>query len=152
MANTADIAKNKRAVELATFHVGEALCGMDILEVQEINKLTQMTTIPQAPDYVRGILNLRGQIVTIIDLGRKLGLSSIELSQESRNIIIDSEGEYIGLMVDSIGDVQAADLDMIESPPANIGSVQGKFFHGIFKTEESLIGILNMEEVLKGEE
>jgi purine-binding chemotaxis protein CheW len=60
-----------RTVEMATFYVGKALCGMDILNVQEINKLMDMTTVPQSPDYVMGILNLRGQIVTIIDLGEK---------------------------------------------------------------------------------
>ena len=67
-------------VELATFYVGSALCGMDILNVQEINKLMEMTKVPQAPDYVTGILNLRGQIVTVVDLGKKLGLTSIEFS------------------------------------------------------------------------
>lgn len=63
---------DKKIVELATFYVGNALCGMDILKVQEINKLMQMTKVPQAPEYVLGILNLRGQIVTILDLGKKL--------------------------------------------------------------------------------
>ena len=71
---------DKRIVELATFYVGDALCGMDILKVQEINKLMQMTKVPQAPDYVVGILNLRGQIVTIIDLGLKLGLGATDIS------------------------------------------------------------------------
>ena len=81
-----------RAVEMATFYVGQALCGMDILNVQEFNKLMDMTTVPQAPDYVMGILNLRGQIVTIIDLGKKLDLGSTELSEMSRNIIVNCKG------------------------------------------------------------
>ena len=79
---------NKSVVELATFFVGDALCGMDILKVQEINKLIEMTRVPQAPEYVLGILNLRGEIVTIIDLGKKLGLKSTELSNKTRNIIV----------------------------------------------------------------
>jgi len=143
--------KNNQAVELATFYVGQALCGMDILRVQEINKLTEITKVPQAPEYVIGILNLRGQIVTVIDLGKKLGLSSIELGDESRNIVVSSHSEYIGLLVDSISDIVKAEREKIEPPPANIGGVQGKFFEGVFKTEESLIGILNVEEVLKVE-
>ncbi|MBW2036450.1 MAG: purine-binding chemotaxis protein CheW [Deltaproteobacteria bacterium] len=143
--------KNNQTVELATFYVGQALCGMDILRVQEINKLTEITKVPQAPEYVIGILNLRGQIVTVIDLGKKLGLSSIELGDESRNIVVSSHSEYIGLLVDSISDIVKAEREKIEPPPANIGGVQGKFFEGVFKTEESLIGILNVEEVLKVE-
>ncbi len=137
-----------KAIELATFYVGQALCGMDILKVQEINKLMQMTKVPQAPEYVVGILNLRGQIVTIIDLGRKLGLSSTELKEESRNIIVNSKDEYIGLLTERISDVIQADWDKVEPPPANIGEVQGKFFKGVFKTETSLVGILDVDEVL----
>lgn len=140
-----------RTVEMATFYVGEALCGMDILNVQEINKLMDMTTVPQAPDYVMGILNLRGQIVTIIDLGKKLDLGSTELSEMSRNIIVNCKDEHIGLLVTRISDVVEADLDKVEPPPANIGGVQGKFFKGVFKTEKRLIGILDVEKVLENE-
>ena len=138
-------------LELATFYVGDALCGMDILKIQEINKLMVMTKVPQAPDYVMGILNLRGQIVTIIDLGKKLGLSSTELTGKSRNIIVNSKGEYIGLMAARISDVMHSDISKIEPPPANIGGVQGKYFTGVFKTEDKLIGVLDVEEVLKEE-
>ncbi len=140
-----------QTVEMATFYVGKALCGMDILNVQEINKLMDMTTVPQAPDYVMGILNLRGQIVTIIDLGKKLNLGSTELSEMSRNIIVNSKDEYIGLLVTRISDVVEADLEKMEPPPANIGGVQGKFFKGVFKTKERLIGILDVEKVLENE-
>jgi purine-binding chemotaxis protein CheW len=145
---TAIQGKNK-TVELASFYVGNALCGMDILNVQEINKNIEMTKVPQAPEYVLGVLNLRGRIVTVIDLGRKVGLSSTKLSRESRNIVVDSKDEYIGLLVDRIADVELAEWDKVEPAPANIGGVQGRFFEGVFKTSHSLIGILNVEEVLK---
>ncbi|MDY6974393.1 MAG: chemotaxis protein CheW [Thermodesulfobacteriota bacterium] len=142
---------SNETVEMATFYVGEALCGMDILKIQEINKHVKMTRVPQAPDYVMGILNLRGQIVTIIDLGKKLGLSSTSLSHESRNIIVNSKGEYVGFLIDRISDVVQARRDKLEAPPANIGGLQGKFLKGVFKTEDCLVGILDIEEVL-GEE
>ena len=138
-----------RTVELATFYVGDSLCGMDILKVQEINKLLEMTEVPLAPDYVKGILNLRGQIITVIDLGSKLKLLDTETNGETRNIIVNSNGEYIGLLVDRIGDVERTDEENIEPPPANIGSIQGRYFEGVFKKENSLIGILNIEEILK---
>jgi purine-binding chemotaxis protein CheW len=138
-------------VELASFYVGEALCGMDILKVQEINKLIEMTRVPQAPEYVLGILNLRGEIVTIIDLGKKLGLKSTELNHKTRNIIVNSNGEHIGLMVEQISDVIQVEWEKVEPPPANIGDVQGKYFTGVFKTEDRLIGILDVEKVLKEE-
>ena len=150
MANHADIKHiGNKTVELATFYIGDSLCGMDILKVQEINKLLEMTEVPLAPDYVRGILNLRGQIVTVIDLGNKLNLSDTVTTGETRNIIVNSNGEYIGLLVDRIGDVERTVEDKIESPPANIGKIQGRYFEGVFKKENSLIGILNVEEILK---
>lgn len=148
MAKSASTNISNGSVELATFYVGEALCGMDILKIQEINKLMEMTTVPQAPDYVMGILNLRGQIVTIIDLGKRLGLSSIAIDDFSRNIIVNSQNEHVGLLVSKIGDVITADWDKVESPPANIGGIQGVFFKGVFKTENHLIGILDAEKVL----
>jgi purine-binding chemotaxis protein CheW len=139
----------KNIIELATFYVGNALCGMDILKVQEINKLMEMTKVPQAPDYMVGILNLRGQIVTIIDLGQKLGLGNVEISNESRNIIINAPGEHVGLLVTKISDVVMADPDKIEPAPANMSGIQGSFFVGVYKTENKLIGILDIKEVLK---
>jgi purine-binding chemotaxis protein CheW len=141
-------AEKRSTVELATFYIGEALCGMDILNVQEINKLMDMTKVPQAPSYVTGILNLRGQIVTVIDLGKKLGLTCLNLNDSARNIIVNSENEYIGLLVSSISDVVEAQWDKVEDPPANIGGLQGAFFKGVFKTEDRLIGILDVNKVL----
>ena len=150
MARKKDTKRNGTTVELATFYAGEALCGMDILKIQEINKLLDMTPIPQAPDYVRGILNLRGQIVTVIDLCKKLGLRSAESNRdENRNIIVNSVKEYVGLLVERISDVVRADWEEVQPPPANIGGVQGKYFEGVYKTDNSLIGILNADEVLK---
>lgn len=149
MTNT--IKTEKNIIELATFYVGDALCGMDILKVQEINKLMEMTRVPQAPSYVTGILNLRGQIVTIIDLGKKLGLDETSLGDDPRNIIVNAPGEHIGLLVRQISDVVMANPDKIEPAPANMSGIQGNFFTGVYKTENKLIGILDVEEVLKME-
>ncbi|MEA3357800.1 MAG: chemotaxis protein CheW [Thermodesulfobacteriota bacterium] len=151
MTKTAETKIKDKTTKLATFYIGDALCGMDILKVQEINKFTDVTKVPQSPEYVIGILNLRGQIVTVIDIGKKIGLSSTTVTEMSRNIIIKLQNEYIGLLVDSIGDVVLADMKKIEKPPANIGGIQGNFFEGVFMAEKDLIGILDVEKVLKGE-
>jgi purine-binding chemotaxis protein CheW len=151
MPQSAQTETHNNTVELTTFFVGEALCGMDILKVQEVNKLIEMTRVPQAPEYVSGILNLRGEIVTIIDLGRKLDLKSSEMSDKTHNIIVNSNGEHIGLMVEKISDVVQTEWENIEAPPANIGGVQGKYFTGVFKTEDRLIGILDIEKLLEEE-
>ena len=109
-----------KTVELATFYVGDSLCGMDILKVQEINKLLEMTEVPLAPDYVKGILNLRGQIVTVIDLGSKLNLADTDTGSDTRNIIVNSNGEYIGLLVDRIGDVERTEEEKGDSSDSGL--------------------------------
>ncbi|KJR96773.1 MAG: chemotaxis protein CheW [Desulfobulbaceae bacterium BRH_c16a] len=152
MTETRKTSHGKKIVELATFYVGDALCGMDILKVQEINKLMQMTKVPQAPEYVVGILNLRGQIVTIIDLGLKLGLGATDISQDPRNIIVNSSGGHVGLLVKKISDVVSADMERQELAPANMRGIQGEYFTGVYKTDNNLIGILNVDKVLSIED
>ncbi len=140
---------SSKDIEFSTFYVGGALCGIDILNIQEINKNFEITKVPQASGYVEGILNLRGRIVTIIDLGKKLGLKPSTKEKDNRNIIVNSDDEHIGLLVDSISDVVQAQKNDIEPAPSNIGGVKGKFFQGVLKTEAQLIGILDIDEVLK---
>ncbi len=136
-------------LEFSTFYVGGALCGINILNIQEINKHFEITKVPQAPEYIQGILNLRGRIVTIVDLAKKLGLSAVNKDKDNRNIIVNSEEEHIGLLVDAINDVVLASREDIEPAPSNIGGVRGKYFQGVLKTEKQLIGILDIDEVLK---
>lgn len=143
-----NINHNNTTAELATFYIGKDLWGIDILNVQEINKIFDITPVPQSPDYVKGIINLRGKIVTIIDLGEKLGLSPSKQSSDRCNIIVNMQDEYIGLLVDSIQDITIIDWNEVEASPANIESINERFFKGVFKTEKSLIGILDLEKVL----
>ncbi len=152
MATDTGTQTDQGTLKLATFRVGDALCGIDILHIQEINKLMDMTAVPQSPDYVRGILNLRGKIVTVIDLRKKLGLVRADLGNRTRNIIVAAKGEAIGLLVSDIGDVVATSGSQFEPPPANIGEIQGKYFSGVTKTEKQLIGMLDLEQVLSEEE
>ena len=152
MAQIADTGEKISTFQLVTFHVGEALCGLDILSVRGINKRPEITPVSQAPDYVMGILNLRGQIVTVIDLGKRLGLSPFELSPMSRVIVVGFDSEDVGLLVDRVRDVVPGDGEQVEPPPANLEGVRGRFFEGVLKTGESLIGILDIEEVLREEE
>ena len=150
MAESISVSSDNNSMEFATFYIGDALCGMDILRIQEINKQMEMTRVPQAPNYVSGILNLRGQIVTVIDLNKKLGLTTTgSIKDDRRNIIVKSQEEYVGLLVDRISDVVKVEWDKVEPPPAGMDGLQGKFFKGVYKTEKSLVGILEMEEVLK---
>ena len=136
--------------EFVSFYIGDALCGISILRAQEIIKFPNLITqAPLAPEYVFGLLNLRGQLITVIDIGKKLGLSPVKPGKDSRNIIVNSQEEHIGLLVDSVGDFLQVEPGEIASAPSNLGSLQGKFFKGVYKTDNRLIGILDVDEILK---
>ncbi len=136
------------ALQMSCFFVGSALCGIDINVIQEMNKQMEMTRVPQAPSYVLGIMNLRGRIVTIIDLGRKLGLSPSKTTETSRIIIVNSRDENIGLLVDRVTDVVTAKWEDVEPTPSNIKGVKGKYFQGVLKSSKDLVAVLDVEEVL----
>lgn len=94
-------------------------------------------------------MNLRGQIVTVIDLGRKLGMSPVKNSEENRITIVNWNDEFVGLLVDKISDVVTAAKEDIMPPPSNIKGAQGKYFQGVIKKDEHLIGVLEIDAVLQ---
>jgi purine-binding chemotaxis protein CheW len=133
------------ASEYATFYLKDALCGIALSSIQEINQPSVLTMVPQSPDYVMGVINLRGKIVTVIDTAKRLGLSSIRQSHTMRNIIVNANDESVGLMVDRIGNVISVEPRQVDTPPANIGEVPGRCFDAVYKTDEQLVGLLSLK-------
>ncbi len=143
------LGRTGHSMDIVTFYLGDVLFGIDILAVQEIVRQLEVTKAYGSPEFVYGVLNLRGQIMTIIDIGKKLGLDERESKQGGRIIIVNSSNEPIGLLVDGIGDALHVEPGGIKPPPANLGGVQAVYFCGVVSTEEHLIGVLNLEPVLK---
>ena len=137
------------SVELAIFNVGDITCALKSIEVQEIIKFQEITVVHHAPDYVRGVINLRGQIVTIIDMRKKFNMDRVDISASMRIVIVKFGEEIVGLLVDGVSDIINADIDEIDPPPSNLSGLNGSFFIGIFKKEDSLVAILNIQEILK---
>ncbi len=134
--------------EFATFYLGDLLTGVDIRQIQEIDRHLELTAIPHAPPWVRGVTNLRGEVVTVLDLRMVAQLETSEITEQSRNVIVDSQGEQIGLLVDRVADVVTVRTDEIEPPPANIGGIDSRFFRGVYKLNSELLVLLNVEEAL----
>jgi len=137
--------------QYATFYVGNLLLGIDISQVQEVNRQLDVTSVPQAPKCVRGVINLRGEVTTVIDLRTILGLKQTEVTAESRNLILNYKDETLGFLVDRISDILALRTDEINPPPTNINSIQGKFFLGVHALETEILVLLNLEAVLAEE-
>ena len=135
-------------IEYLTFHIHQSVYGINIFDIQEVTKVSDITTIPRSPDFVEGIINLRGNIVTILNLGKKLGVKPIETQEENHVIIITLDDEYIGLMIDGVDTVIYSKTMDIESAPANMGGANEAFFEGVLKTSDQLVGILNLDKVL----
>lgn len=133
--------------QFVTFRIDSNLLGIDILNVREINRILDITPVQHAPDYIRGLVNLRGQTVTVFDLGIRLGLSLREITAESHNIIL--KNDTVGLLVDSIGDVVNADETQIKPPPANIGKIESEFVDGVVRLDEKLLVVLSAQRVLE---
>jgi purine-binding chemotaxis protein CheW len=145
----ADRAEIHSLGDFLVFYIGATLYGVSSEEISEIQRQFHLTPVPLAPYYVKGLLNLRGTIVTVIDLASRLGLGETSASQENRVLIVSCGKELIGLLLEKIDDVVKIDLTTREKIPANMDKIQRPFFLGVAKSGSRLIGILNLQEILK---
>ncbi len=141
-------ASANNSIEFLIFQVGDIRCGIDILKMDGINWVPMITPVYGAPDYVKGLLNLRGQVVTVLDLGKRLGFEACEITRKSRIIIVISNGENIGLLVDSVAEVIVYDEKDLKPTPENTMESQRIFFRGIIKKANRLIALLDVTEIL----
>ncbi len=137
-----------QTVLLSTFYVREALCALDASGVQEVIRVGSMTPVRHGPEEVAGVMNLRGKIVTLLDLGMILGFGKGEITRESRIFIIEDRNEFLGLLVDKVTDVIEFDPSRREALPLNIPASQARFFQGVCRAGGNVIAILNSPEVL----
>ncbi len=134
-------------VQLATFYVGDLFVGIEIEKVQEINRRTVLVPAPGAPPQVRGVVNLRGEVVTVLDLRWILGLPTVPVSGQSRNVVTQAEGELVGLLVDRVADIMSISNSAIAPAPPNL-DVDSEFVRGVYRTQKEILLVLNLERVL----
>lgn len=138
---------------LVLFSVGPMLCGLQISKVREINKHMEITRVFHAPPTVRGIMNLRGQIITVVDLSVVFGFEPPEMSDQLRLLVVNSPtGESIGFLVDEVDDIVPAESDDLVPPPSNTSGVAGEFFSGVFKMENDLVALLDIESIIQSQQ
>jgi len=135
--------------QYATFSVGSLFFGIEVLQVQEVLRYLEMTRVPLAPDVIEGLINLRGQIVTAVDMRSRLGLPKREEGQSPMNMVVRSEDGAVSLLVDEIGDVLEVRADTYEPCPDNLSREQRELIRGIYKLSGRLLLILDTERVLQ---
>ena len=135
-----------------TFYLSGSLCGIDIAIAKEINKNVDYTPVPNALDYVVGLLNLRGQIVTLVDLARLLHFKETSEQRKSHCIILKKNAIHsdpVGFFIDKMGDVIDVTSDMYQTAPANIGDIEDGFISKVIKLKHEVVLMLNFEKILK---
>jgi purine-binding chemotaxis protein CheW len=134
------------------FQLGKETFGVDIAKVWEIINFQHITKVPQAAEFIEGIINLRGKVIPVLDLRKRFCLESTEDSKAMRIIVVEIIGNVMGIMVDGVSEVLRINSDIVEAPPAAITNVDADYIEGVAKLEDKLIIILNIEKVLSAGE
>jgi purine-binding chemotaxis protein CheW len=134
--------------QFCTFYVNGLFFGVEVLKVQEVIRYQGMTRVPLAPPMIQGLINLRGQIVTAIDLRRRLELAPREGDQLPMNVVVRSDDGAVSLLVDEIGDVVEIQDDIYERPPETLKGVARELVQGVYKLKEHLLLILDTEKTV----
>ena len=134
--------------QFCTFYLDRSLFGVEVHKVQEVLRDQDMTHVPLAPDVVRGLINLRGQIVTAIDLRARLQRGQRKGEGRSMNVVLRTEEGAVSLLVDEIGDVVEVDAAALERPPENLGGIGRELIQHVVKVENELLLLLDTDKVL----
>ena len=146
--------KRKKAAEatehLATFFLGDEEYGVDVRLVQEIIRVAEITQVPRAPEFVKGVINLRGRIIPVVDLKRKLGLGDVVLGRLSRVVVVKLRDRMIGLLVDGASQVLKVLVSCIEAAPEEIvdAAIEQSAIRGVAKLEKRLIILIDLARIL----
>lgn len=139
-------------LQLVSFVVGAEEFAIPILSVQEINRMMQITRVPQSPGFIEGVINLRGKIIPVMDLRKRFGLGEKETSSDARVVVVEVTGRVIGFTVDRVNEVLRIDSKIIEPPPTMVTTVDTEFVQGVGKLEDRLLILLDLNRLFSTEE
>ncbi len=135
--------------QLVVFSLGLEEFAVNIMQVQEIIRMPEITRIPRSPDYVKGVINLRGKIIVVMDLDKRFGMSQKDMTDESRVVVVDIEGTVIGLVVDSVSEVIRLQGSKIDQTPEIIAQkINAEYLKGVGKLEDRLLILLDLENII----
>lgn len=147
-ASEADLSLDSEVTQIVSFTLGDVEYGIDILLVHEILRIPEITRLPNAPSFIRGVINLRGNVIPVVDVRERFGFSKVETNDLSRIIVIETDGRLVGLFVDNVSQVIRISEKNIDPPSALIEGVSEDFIAGIGRLNDRLIVILQMKFIL----
>jgi len=150
--NETDVDANDEVLQWVTFQLEQETYGINVMQVQEVLRYSEIAPVPGAPSYVLGIINLRGNVVTVIDTRLRFGLQTTEVTDNSRIVIIESEQQVIGILVDSVAEVVYLKTSEIDSAP-NVGTDESaRFIQGVSNRDDELLILVDLDKMLTDEE
>ncbi len=141
-----------KIIQLVGFKVDREFFGVPIGMVKEIVRLPEITPVPDTPEFVEGVINLRGKIVPVIDMRKRLGAASIDYGRASRVLILELGGKIVGLIVDSASEILKISEEAVEPPPELVSSIGGDYITGVGKLNDKLIVMLDLTKLMSVEE
>jgi purine-binding chemotaxis protein CheW len=138
-------------LQLVTFEVGEEEFAVDILAVQEINRMMDLTRVPQSPPDVEGVINLRGRILPVVDLRKRFGFPIRERTPEARIIVVEIHSRVLGFTVDRVHEVLRIPSSIVEPAPAMVCSIDSDFIAGVGKLNDRLLILLDLNRLFSAE-
>ncbi len=150
--NTDSYAVARLMMQFVIFNIINEEFAIDIKKVKEIIRVKKSTRVPQAPSFIQGVINLRGDVIPVVDLRKRFGLDATEITNETRTVIVEMRDDLLGLIVDAVTEVLRIDEEEIEPPPKNIAGLKAEYISGVGKVDERLLIILNIEKLLTSEE
>lgn len=144
--------QNDEVLQWVTFCLDEEVYGINVMQVQEVLRYTDIAPVPGAPSYVLGIINLRGNVVTVIDTRTRFGLGQNDITEHSRIVIIESEKQVVGIMVDSVAEVVYLKTSEIDSAPHVGTDESAKFIQGVSNRDDQLLILVDLNKLLSDEE
>lgn len=152
MTNATANAAADPVIQLVTFRLQDETYGINVMQVQEVLRISEIAPVPGAPPYVLGIINLRGNVVTVIDTRSRFGLSNTETDDSSRIVIIESEQQVVGILVDSVAEVVELRQSEIDSAP-NVGNEESsRYIQGVASHNDDLLIVVDLNKLLTEEE
>jgi purine-binding chemotaxis protein CheW len=139
-------------LQLVTFNISNEEFGIDILRVQEIIRTMEITKVPRSPDFVEGVINLRGKVIPIIDLRKKFNMESHEHDNQTRIIVVELQGMVVGFVVDGVSEVLRIKSSTVEPPPPVVSGVDSEFISGVGKLEDRLLILIDLDKLLSRDE
>lgn len=138
-------------LQLVTFEVASEEFAVDILAVQEINRMMALTRVPQCPPDVEGVINLRGKIIPVLDLRKRFGFPPLERNEANRIVVVEVKGKVLGFIVDRVHEVLRISSDIVEPAPAMVCSIDSEFIAGVGKLQDRLIILLDLVKLFAAE-